>query len=108
MVASVMGYGKWEAYGAGRVVVGVGDGYSAGETGGEKMHTLTVDEMPSHTHQSDTMYPISDTEATGGHSTTWSNKHGSNNMLAVGNTGGGQAHNNMQPYVVAYKWRRIA
>lgn len=33
-----------------RFVVGAGYGYSVGATGGEEVHTLTVEEMPSHTH----------------------------------------------------------
>ena len=33
-----------------RFIVGAGDEYAVGDTGGEKEHTLTVDEMPSHTH----------------------------------------------------------
>lgn len=51
-VHDYFGYGTWEAYGAGRVTVGGGSGYSAGSEGGEATHTLTVDEMPRHTHDS--------------------------------------------------------
>ena len=51
--------GTWEAYAQGRVLIGVGEGtdangvkktFSAGATGGEYEHTLTVGEMPSHSH----------------------------------------------------------
>lgn len=33
-----------------RFIVGAGNEYSVSDTGGEKTHTLTVDELPSHTH----------------------------------------------------------
>ena len=46
--------GTWEAWGSGKVPVGVDpedtDFDTVEETGGEKTHTLTVDEMPSHRH----------------------------------------------------------
>ena len=52
--------GTWEAYAQGRVLIGVGEGtdangvkktFSAGATGGEYEHTLTVGELPSHNHE---------------------------------------------------------
>lgn len=70
-----------------------------GETGGEKTHTLTVSEMPSHSHN------IS-SNSIGASSTA---RVGSGNYAYVGNptgtiviseTGGGQAHNILQPYQV--------
>ena len=50
--------GIWENYGQGRTLVGVGEGndgkiskvFVNGETGGEYNHVLTIEEMPSHTH----------------------------------------------------------
>lgn len=42
--------GTWEPLDEGRVLIGCNDTYSAGSTGGEFTHTLTVDEMPTHTH----------------------------------------------------------
>jgi microcystin-dependent protein len=49
-----LGFGTWAAFGAGRVLVGLDAGDvdfdTVEETGGAKTHTLTVDEMPSHTH----------------------------------------------------------
>ncbi len=52
--------GTWESYGGGRTLVGVGTGtdnnsteqtFAANESGGEYKHTLTIAEMPSHTHK---------------------------------------------------------
>lgn len=84
-----------------RVIVGNnGDGeFSLGNTGGEKEHTLTINEMPSHTHLYRTSVGAGNAEGTlnmgdltGGVITgTYGN--------AIQNTGGSQAHNNMQPYI---------
>ena len=46
--ASLFG-GTWEQL-KDRFLLGAGDTYTNGSTGGESTHTLTVDEMPSHTH----------------------------------------------------------
>lgn len=46
--------GTWERYGKGRTLVSVNESdtdFTAGKTGGEKTHVLTVDEMPSHRHE---------------------------------------------------------
>ena len=52
--ATLLGFGTWTAFGAGRVLVGLDstdtDFDSAEETGGAKTHTLTTSEIPSHTH----------------------------------------------------------
>jgi microcystin-dependent protein len=81
------------------------------ETGGAKTHTLTVSEMPSHTHTHNAM--------TGGQGqrglciadgtntvTALDSSLGELNVgttpsaLMINNTGGSQAHNNLQPYIV--------
>lgn len=104
--------GTWEAWGSGRVPVGVDpedtDFDTVEETGGEKTHKLTVAEMPSHTHP---VYTVA-TESAGnqqeGLRSTgrwYGNSHGSPN---VANTGGDGAHNNLQPYITCYMFKRIA
>ena len=112
-VAAVYGYGTWERYGTDRVTVGAGGDYAAGSVGGEKEHTLTVDEMPSHSHNIHNM-------SWGGVGLTVNfDRNGSywlydtNNTAPIGiiylqNTGGNQPHNNMPPYIGTYKYRRIA
>ena len=88
----------------GRVPVGLNSNDTAfdtlGETGGEKEHRLTIDEMPSHNHSVNTIYPF----VNGGNRTAVANSNSNNVTGTVGdvvlNTGGGQAHNNLQPYIV--------
>ena len=114
--ATTLGVGSWAAFGAGRVLLGNGSGYSAGATGGATTdsHALTVAQMPAHTHEvvvSDNGYPdgsgdrsnnnywmdvAQSTDETGDHLTT--------------SAGSGQAHTHdiMQPYIVVYFWKRTA
>ena len=46
----LFGIGTWERVGAGRGLIDAGAGILAGSTGGNDAHTLTVNEMPAHTH----------------------------------------------------------
>lgn len=80
-----------------------------GATAGEMTHTLTVSEMPSHTHKLD----LTSTAGTGSYSTEYVayTKTGGttySNSNAVISSGGGAAHNNMPPYVNVAIWRREA
>ena len=109
--------GTWVAWGSGRVPVGVDTSQTefdtVEETGGEKTHTLTVDEMPLHGH-----YFSPDHEYVGFTNNTRSVQGGStyddvirsNSHFGTGTdeTGGGQAHNNLQPYITCYMWKRTA
>lgn len=102
---TLLGGGTWAAFGAGRVMVGLDAAQAefdvVEEIGGAKTHTLSTAEIPSHTHS----YPKPDTsvagETAGGSATL-------NNGNATGATGGGGAHNNLQPYIVCYFWKRTA
>ena len=78
-------------------------------TGGSKNHTLTVEEMPTHTHQYWTN--IASTTTTGmaenlGWASTTTQLYLRN--MAIQSSGGGKAHNNMPPYLEVYMWKRIA
>ena len=82
-----------------RVPVGAGEGYGLGAVGGEATHTLTVDEMPSHTH--DVKRYTSGGELTGNALDTAVNITGTiDNVYGAMATGGSQPHNNMPPYTV--------
>ena len=42
--------GQWEALPEGRVLLAQGTSYPAGSQGGEATHTLSVEELPAHSH----------------------------------------------------------
>ena len=110
--------GTWERFGIGKVLVGVDeydtDFKTANKVGGEKTHKLTVSEMPSHSH--DNVY----------HNSAWTGTYipsndinsaeygawGKANLRAgdggTVKTGGGNAHNNLPPYITCYMWKRTA
>lgn len=70
-----------------------------GKTGGEKTHTLTVDEMPSHTHNIYGALTGENKSITNtGNDWGLTTKDWSRDMAT--NTGGDQPHNNLQPYIV--------
>lgn len=100
--------GTWVAWGEGQVPVGVdtsdSDFNTVEKTGGEKEHTLTVDEMPSHKHDFGQQFATT---------SILSGSYGYY-MIAgtqtdvIKNTGGNQPHNNLQPYITCYMWKRTA
>lgn len=85
----------------GRFLFGANDNYQVGDIGGEETHTLTVDEMPSHSHALTQSYAY----ASGGNSAT-SGFDGSTSYSTAA-AGGSNAHNNMPPYEVVYIWKRV-
>ena len=107
-VESALG-GTWVAWGAGRVPVGVDtsdtDFDTAEETGGEKTHTLTTSEMPSHTHN---VYGRTGSTAAGSDCYQGRNWNGTAVTTSTGSAGGGGAHNNLQPYITCYMYKRTA
>ena len=110
--ASLLGFGTWVAFGAGKVMVGLDAGDTSfdtvGETGGEKTHTLTVAEMPAHKHKFG--YTGGNTDATGSpYSVGKAIGHDPSNVYSeTTSTGGDGSHNNLQPYIVVYFWKRTA
>lgn len=89
-----------------KFLLACGDTYAPGSEGGEATHTLTVDEMPSHTHNDGTAYDRGIDADEGGVSAVvyWDNTMGTRTTTE---TGGGQAHNNMPPYLAVYVWMRM-
>lgn len=94
-----------------KFLLSAGDTYSGGDTGGEATHTLTIDEMPSHTHSSGSNSDGFVAHATGGGSYSAGYVNASGEMVFYRqpeNSGEGQAHNNMPPYLAVYVWQRTA
>ena len=84
-------------------LLAAGDTYAAGATGGEAEHTLTLDEVPAHDHgnyvyRNGTQFGWAELQPTGSHV----------DMAMLNSVGGGQAHNNMPPYLAVYVWQRTA
>lgn len=106
-----LGYGTWERFAEGRTLVGFSSSVSnsipewtkvIGSQYGEYEHRLTIDEIPSHTHDSAKIRGDIDLDNGGRDS-------GVNNTNApTSATGGDQPHNNVQPSIVVYFWKRVS
>lgn len=105
----------WMEWGKGRVPVGVDTSQTefnkAEKTGGSKTVTLTVDQMPRHTHNvpKPEWYGVTSESDTGFGllRTKNPNKDGSDGFVSA-SAGGGKAHSNLQPYITCYMWVRTA
>lgn len=108
--SEAFGFGTWERI-QGQFIFGADATHALNTTGGSETVTLTADQIPSHTHS----YNYTDVPQNPNQTTAY--ETGSNNYLVVGSynitantgaSGGGQAHNNMPPYIAKYIWRRTA
>lgn len=100
--ASLFGSGTWVRISNAFLWAADANG-EIGLTGGEKTHTLTVNEIPAHSHGS-----VYSQHAAGTKSQAWYTASGTSLAYGTVSTGGGQAHNNMPPYVQVSMWRRTA
>jgi microcystin-dependent protein len=91
----------------GRVPIHSGNSHSPGQRGGQQDHTLALDELPQHTHQVNASAQDANTSDPAGNvlavvpGRIYHDPSNLNPLSAssVGDTGGGQAHENMQPYL---------
>jgi hypothetical protein len=106
------GFGTWERFAEGRTLVGFdssdGDFNVIGKQGGAKVHTLTVDEMPGHTHMPEEITITSGVDGGSGWGFRPASKGYTGAVSPTSPTGGGLPHNNLQPYRVIYYWLRTA
>ena len=129
---SVFGFGTWTAFGAGRVLVGDGGGFSAGATGGSADAVIV-----SHSHSASSSSSVSDPSHThtGTLGISYGGAHGGsagfeegrgnpdweagpvgtsatgisvNTSTSVSSSGVSGANANLQPYIVVYMWTRTA
>jgi len=124
--------GTWDAMPAGRVLLAQGTSewgveYQAGSTGGEHEHQLSVGELPSHNHNvtcsidgdhnhgittgnnTDAPYNMVSTQARQTNTTRYTNSAGNHShTITIAETGSNIAHNNLQPYLAVYMWKRTA
>lgn len=115
--ATTFGFGVWAQFGQGQVLVGQKaadtDFQTVLATGGEKTHLLSITEMPAHTHT--TAPAASDGNVLAGGSggvaaalQIGGTSYNAYNNPASSSTGSGGTHNNLQPFVVVYMWRRTS
>ena len=124
-----IGFGTWEAYGSGKVTVGIdsgdddfdaiGSGTNTNGTTGAKTHTLTIGEIPSHDHipnrntydsHNYLLRKNSNGAGSAGDLDTTVGEPGLRNEDAAFPEieGNDEPHNNLQPYIVVYRYRRTA
>ena len=91
----------------GRAAMHLGGGFTQGQAGGEVAHTLTIAELPTHTHTAQAATADGDTPIpTANMLGAFNNGYGSAGNLtallpaSIGNVGGSQAHDNMSPFLV--------
>ena len=102
-VVTAIGGTTWVAFAAGKMLIGLDSGDTdfdtVEQTGGAKTHTLTIDEMPAHTHGYEGHLNIHPGATDGGSAQAPTAK-------TSDSTGGGTAHSIMNPYIAVYMWKR--
>ena len=111
--------GTWERFAQGRTLVGVNESDSnfnvVSKTGGESTVTLNTNQIPSHSHQENSLVYIYDTSYAANASIVTNNSKGKQNIVDnilnkpyTSSSGGGKAHSNLQPYITTYIWVRTS
>ena len=120
--AQIFGFGTWNLIAKNSFLVGAGDAYEAGDTGGEETVTLSTTQVPkvegiitlhngmvaTNVHKVEGCFSpdverekyIAQGDGTAGASSV--------GQIKFSNGGNNEAHNNMPPYIAVYIWKRIA
>lgn len=106
--AEYLGFGEWELWGKGKVPVGVDENDTdfdiVEKTGGEKEHVLTINEMPTHNH----LFERNFEGLSGGQNWSYrANQDYIGGQMNTNNAGNNQPHNNLQPYITCYIYKRV-
>lgn len=117
--ATLLGFGTWTAFGAGRTIIGNGGGFSAGATGGSAdaivvshNHTATSTVTdPSHSHSVNAGATVSNSLNSGGTvnlgaTNTGSAVTGITVATSIASSGSSGTNANLPPYIVVYMWQR--
>lgn len=119
--ATLLGFGTWVAFGAGRVLVGLDAGNAAfdtaEETGGSAdaivvSHTHSVTD-PGHTHTQDATTKLAQVGSGADSNNNNANAIGGTTAsattgISINSTGSSGTNANLQPYIVVYMWKRTA
>ena len=109
---NILGFGTWERVKE-QFILGAGDTYTNGATGGEAEHKLTTSEMPAHSHGPlywNNGLSIGIGTGVSGNYYRVSSSTSGNTISTEAQTagaGGSKAHNNMPPYRAVYMWQRV-
>ncbi len=107
--------GSWELL-RDRFLIGAGNSYSGGATGGSTTVTLTESQMPEHYHvlnyagQPIKLWSDNNSQVwnSGGIKTNWGGGSQTAGTYETARVGGSQPHSNMPPYLAVYMWKRLA
>ena len=102
-------FGVWEKI-ENRFLLASSNIHMNGETGGEENHTLTINEMPKHSHKMkyDSVGWTAIKQSSGTNGIVEYNKSSYDGQYSTEEVGNGNAHNNMPPYLAVNMWKRIA
>ena len=88
-----------------KFLLGAGGDFDLASTGGETEHTLTVDEIPRHSHN---IVHMKRGDSDNGGDDVVFTKNEEQHSYSTESSGGGKAHNNMPPYVAVNIWVKIS
>jgi len=105
--SSVLFGGVWDPI-KDRFLLASGDTFLSGSLGGEVNHTLSIEEMPSHSHELNSPFYKFSEMAYGFNGQVYKGDKVQDNVQNTSVVGGSQPHNNMPPYLVLNIWKRVA